>query len=149
MSTLEPRSEGADRSGKGAGGRVLVVDDEPAVGGLMRDVLARFGHEVVVAAGGEEALAAVQEGAFDLVVSDYAIPGMNGLEFARRLGAERPGLRVLVVSAFLDPETEEALLAEPNVAGLLRKPFDILSFARRVAGLLRSDDLDRAGSVAR
>lgn len=111
---------------------ILVVDDEPFIAGLLRDVLERRGFKVEISEGGEPALARAASGEFQLVVSDFAIPGMNGLEFARALGSRRPSCRVMIVSAFLDGETSEALSAEPNVVRLVRKPFDIFDLIRAV-----------------
>lgn len=113
--------------------RILVIDDEPSVALLIRDVLQRRGFEVVTHGGGEGALEVAADGGIDLVVSDFAIPGLNGLDFARRLGDLRPGLSVLIVSAYLARETEEALGDLPNVAGVVRKPFDIFELGQTVA----------------
>jgi len=112
--------------------RILVIDDEPSVAMLIRDVLQRRGFDVLTHEGGEEALELAARGDIDLVVSDFAIPGLNGLEFARRYRTVRPDVQVLIVSAFLDGETEDALAAQPNVVGLIRKPFDIFELLREV-----------------
>ncbi len=125
-------------------GRILVIDDEKPVAELIRDILRRQGFTVTVSAGGEGALVEAATGDYDLVISDYAIPGLNGLEFARRLGARRPEVLILVVSGFLDVETVDALEEEPNVAGWLRKPFDIFDLMKRVEQLTRKD---RAGQA--
>jgi len=115
-----------------AGRRVLVVDDEPAIAGLIQAVLSRRGYRVKTSEGGEDALLEATSGNYELVISDYAIPGMSGLEFARRLKGRRPEARVLIVSAFLDHKTVEEMDAEPNVVGLIRKPFDIFELTARV-----------------
>lgn len=114
------------------GRRILVIDDEPAIADLIRAVLSRRGYQVVTSEGGEDALQEAMTGGYELVISDYAIPGLNGLEFARRLNCIQPETRVLIVSAFLDYWTVEELESEPNVVGLVRKPFDIFELSCRV-----------------
>lgn len=120
--------------------RVLVIDDEPSVGEMIRNVLCAQGFEADVHAGGESALDVAQGGDYGLIISDFAIPDLNGLEFARRFHALCPTVNILIVSAFLDGETEEALSRQPNVLGLVRKPFDIFDLSGRVAQAFEEDD---------
>lgn len=112
--------------------RVLVVDDEPSIAGLVRDILNQHGYQAEVSAGGESGLEQAASGRFDLVISDFAMPHLNGLEFARRLRELQGDGRVIIISALLEPEVQAALQAEPSVVGLLRKPFDIFELMRRV-----------------
>jgi two-component system response regulator ResD len=106
-------------------GRILVIDDEPIIAELLNDVFSRHGYEVETCIGGEAGLERAAEGRFDLVVSDFAMPGANGLDLARHLASADPRARVVIVSAFLDPDVEEALGAQSNIEAILRKPFDI------------------------
>lgn len=110
-------------------GRILVIDDERFIAELMRDVLTRHGHSVEMYSHGPAALEAVRRSRFDLIISDFAMPGLNGLDFVREVRSSLPATRVVIVSAFLDSETLESLEAEPNFAGFLRKPFDIFDLA--------------------
>lgn len=112
--------------------RVLVVDDEETIADLIRDVLTRHGCVVDTNAGGHGSIDVAAGGRYGLVISDFAIPGLNGLEFVRALRMRNPQTQVLIVSAFLDPETVDLLRAEPSVVGLVRKPFDIFDLVRRV-----------------
>ncbi len=121
----------SDRTAPGAT-RVLVVDDERTIAELIRDVLAHRGLSASTSTGGEDALRQAVEGDYRLVISDFAIPGMNGLEFVRRFRQAKPDGSVIIVSAFLDGETIDQLRAVGNVVGLIRKPFDIFDLARRV-----------------
>jgi DNA-binding response OmpR family regulator len=112
--------------------RILVVDDEETIADLIRDVLSRHGCVVDTSAGGRSAIDVAADGGYGLVISDFAIPGLNGLEFVRALRMRNARTQVMIVSAFLDPETVDLLRAEPSVVGLVRKPFDIFDLVRRV-----------------
>ena len=68
--------------------RILVVDDEPPIVRLMEFILARQGHEMLVAVNGEEALAKVREHRPDLVLLDIMMPRIDGYEVARSLRAD-------------------------------------------------------------
>ncbi len=116
----------------GSAHRVLVIDDERTIAELIRDVLVHRGFAAATSPGGQSSLEEAVRGNYRLVISDYAIPGMNGLEFVRRFRQLKPESSVLIVSAFLDGETIDELRAVGNVIGLIRKPFDIFDLARRV-----------------
>jgi CheY-like chemotaxis protein len=113
-----------------------VIDDERFIAELIRDVLRGKGFDVEMCAEAQEAAARAESGRFDLVVSDYAMPGLNGLEFTRRVHAKSPQTKVLIVSAYLDGETVDLLEAEPCFAGYLRKPFDIFQLVAMTERLL-------------
>src|SRR4029450_9341997 len=76
---------------------VLLVEDEPALRDLAREVLETFGYIVIEAAGPEQALqrSAARPGAIHLLVTDVVMPGMNGRQLATLLCEQRPELRVL------------------------------------------------------
>ena len=64
---------------------ILVVDDIDLIRHLLHEVLTRMGHNVTLACNGTEALNLCQAHRFDLIILDYRMPGMNGLEVAKRL----------------------------------------------------------------
>ncbi len=70
--------------------RVLVADDEPAIRKVVRDAFEREGHEVVAAIDGQEALERFEEGGFDLVVTDLAMPGSAAWSSSRRSAGGSP-----------------------------------------------------------
>ena len=67
---------------------ILYVDDEPSIGLILHDTLERAGHEPVGARGVAEALGVLAKGGVDLIVSDYRMPGVTGLEFLSLLADE-------------------------------------------------------------
>ena len=86
-----------------AGRRVLVVDDDDAVRQVTAALLEDAGCAVVQASGGPAALELLpQSGAFDLMVVDFAMPGMNGVEVARAAASLHPEMPVLFVTGYAD-----------------------------------------------
>jgi two-component system cell cycle sensor histidine kinase/response regulator CckA len=119
----------------GHGETLLVVEDEAALRDVAGRILSGAGYHVLTADGGNQALelAAVHEGAIDLLVSDVVMPGMLGKELAERLVGVRPDTRVLYMSGYAQPVLASQGTLEPGVA-LLEKPFtaaDLLSAVRR------------------
>ena len=78
--------------------RLLVIDDEPFVRDALKRVLEEEELQVDVAADAETALVQLNREAYDLVILDIIMPGMDGVELLRRLRAEFPGLRVIAIS---------------------------------------------------
>jgi DNA-binding NtrC family response regulator len=79
---------------------ILVVDDEELMRELVATSLARLGHRVKAKRNAQEALECFQESRFDLVVSDYKMPGMTGLEMAEKLLALDPSVAVILMTAY-------------------------------------------------
>ena len=137
-----------ERSGR----LVLVVDDEPAISRLLRTVLEADGHQVVVAADGEQALDRVAEARPDLIILDLDMPQMGGFEVCRRLKAA-PDTRLLPVLVLTGTGAADARLRawELGADEFLSKPFQTLEVAARCRSLLRQkelvDALDSAESV--
>jgi CheY-like chemotaxis protein len=78
----------------GGPGRILVVDDEPALGGYLARVLRSGGHDVVHELSSEDALGRIRAEQWDLLITDIELPGMSGLELLKRTREIAPGLPV-------------------------------------------------------
>lgn len=104
---------------------ILLVDDEEAILSSMRRALERSGYSVTCAAGGREAfdLFSRAPDAFDLVITDLSMPGMDGQELTRRLLRIRPGTRVILSTGYGDVVTEEEAHAL-GIGEILLKPPD-------------------------
>lgn len=105
-----------------AGQRVLLVDDEAAIRSVFGIFLEEVGHRVTLAENGEEALARLKEGPFDVVVTDRAMPGMNGNELAREIKRCWPTLPVVMISGRASGEIS---LVGGSVDVFVRKPFTL------------------------
>ncbi len=103
--------------------RVLVVDDEEHYRSALERILSRVGHEVFSARDASEAIATVAAQPVDLVLCDYRMPGINGLEVIRQIHELAPDLPCIVITGYGTPETSiEALRAGAH--WYLEKPFE-------------------------
>lgn len=85
---------------------ILLVDDEPENRRSYEEILNDLGYEVIAEADGESALSVIHEGGLiDLVITDFRMPGMNGLEFITQLRQYLPSVPVIMITAFGDIET--------------------------------------------
>ncbi len=115
--------------------RILVVDDEPSITEFVSYNLEKEGWEVQVAANGDEALELAAATAFDLVVLDVMLPGIDGYEVCRRLRAIST-VPVLFLSA-RDTELDKVVGLEIGGDDYLAKPFGVRELTARVKALLR------------
>lgn len=100
--------------------RVLVVDDHTVVAEALRTSVEREGFEVRAATSGEDALRAIAEDPPDIVLMDVNMPGIDGVETARRIRGEAPGTRVVMLSAFED-DLVKARALDAGAVGFLSK----------------------------
>jgi len=118
---------------------ILLVDDDNAVREVTRAMLEQLGYKVVEAGSGGAALDLVEQGRrIDLLIADFAMPGMNGAELARLARLRRPALPVLFVTGFAD----RTALAGIGESQIIRKPFVELE----LAGKIRMALAERASS---
>jgi len=80
--------------------RVLIVDDDPSLPGMLARVLKAAGHDVAVAASGEQAVEALARSPFDVALLDVSLPGISGLETFRKLRASSPAVIGVFMTAF-------------------------------------------------
>jgi CheY-like chemotaxis protein len=122
--------------GKGPALRVLMVDDDELILATAPALLERMGHWALTAARGEEALALLQGRDVDLVILDYTMPGLSGVETAARIRALWPGLPILLATGHPDAQVEDFAARTPGV-GILYKPYTLTELGRhfsRVSG---------------
>ncbi|MXP62677.1 hybrid sensor histidine kinase/response regulator [Roseomonas sp. M0104] len=124
-------------------GRVLLVDDEPQVRSVLSASLRDRGHAVEEAENGSAALAVLAAAPrFDVLVSDLAMPGMDGLELLRQARRRHPGLPALLITGYAGDLHGDGFV-EAGGQGpllLLRKPITPEELADRVAALLNARD---------
>jgi PAS domain S-box-containing protein len=131
----ETRRDDKASSGLTAGARVLIVDDDDDVRAFLAESLEGLGCTVVSAASGPQGIDSLREGRPDLVLLDYAMPGMNGAQVALAARNLHPGLPIVFVTGYAESEQLEAVLGG-NVP-VLRKPFTLAELASAVEGNVR------------
>lgn len=124
---------------------VLVIDDHPPSRLLFETVIRAFGHRARLAASGEEGVRAAMAHAYDLILMDIAMPGMDSLETARRIRAVSPARAaapIVAVTASVRAGLADAV-AEAGMDAYLLKPIDFARLARTMA-LLTKGSVDAA-----
>lgn len=129
---------------------ILIVDDEPSVRALVRDVLELEGYDVVEAADGPSALSSVVDAKPALMVLDIMMPGMSGLDVLRTLRREHSGsdLPIILLTAASDDDTTWAGWTA-GASVFLPKPFDpnhLLDWVERL--ITPGDEGSAAGPVS-
>ncbi len=105
--------------------KILVVDDDEAVGIGMRELLSDEGFEAAYVLSGADAVDAVSKEDYNLVFMDIVMPGMNGLEAFRRIRKVRPGARVVLFTGFFRDAAEAIRqgVEEGMIDEFIRKPY--------------------------
>jgi two-component system response regulator (stage 0 sporulation protein F) len=112
--------------------KILVVDDSELARNLIRDVLEKAGHEVDLASGGGEALDGLAKTPYDLLVTDWVMPGMMGEELLAQVKEKYPALPFVIITSYYDSEllSKEKFPREK----VIKKPFkneDLLQVIER------------------
>ncbi|MEW6260855.1 MAG: PAS domain S-box protein [Thermodesulfobacteriota bacterium] len=122
---------------KGKGERILVVEDEPMLMEVTREILKAAGYVVVTATRPEEALQIVSSDAigFELLITDVVLPEMNGKELATRIQEHLPDIRILFMSGYTANAISHFGILDKNV-DFIQKPFSIASLTAKVRSIL-------------
>jgi signal transduction histidine kinase/ActR/RegA family two-component response regulator len=131
--TAERQSASIARPTAHAGGRILLVDDDSAVREVTAAMLRELGYSVIeVGSGGAALDVLAAEDTFDLLLVDFAMPGMSGGEVARHVKRLKPTLPVVLITGF----AERAALAEVKDVQIIGKPFAEDELAEKVRSAL-------------
>lgn len=132
-----------------AAARLLIVDDEDDILASLEAFLkAALGAEVVKANSGAAGLAALSKTPVDLVISDYRMPGMDGLHFLRRAAEMRPEAPRILLTAFPDMHLAIEAINQAHISRFLTKPVDPDQLANLVKDLLSETRRKRLGYQA-
>ena len=117
-------------------GRILIVEDEPAIALALEDDLTLEGYQVTVIRDGIEAVTRAREDSFDAILLDVMLPGKDGYEICRELRRNKIRTPILMLTARAQ-EAEKVLGLEAGADDYVTKPFGIRELRARIAALLR------------
>ncbi|SET66414.1 two-component system, response regulator, stage 0 sporulation protein F [Oceanobacillus limi] len=114
---------------------ILVVDDEHGIRLLLEDILTNEGYKVITAKTGKEALDKLNAHSISLMILDYKLPIVDGLEILKKLDREKTEVPTVVMSGLVEKITEETKDIS-NVKSILAKPFNVLDVVQEVQSIL-------------
>jgi len=115
---------------------ILVVDDDPVACALLKETLLAENYLVDTAINGLEALKTIRERSYDLVITDFIMPLLDGLELLTKAKAELPGLQVILITA----SRQEAILVEAKRQGadaVIPKPLEMKKLLNIIKNILQ------------
>ncbi len=116
--------------------RILIVDDEPGMLVTLADIIDIVGYEAVTVESGGRALEIVKEQAFDVILMDFKMEGLNGVETFREMRKCHPNVKVIFITAYYHEKSVKDALVEGAI-GICHKPLNIprlLDYIKAAAG---------------
>ena len=127
---------------KGQAPRILIVDDEPAVADTLREFLSSREYQVHVSYTGQEAIASVKKGSFDLVLLDVYLPDLDGCQVLNTIASESPDTSVIMITGY--PTADSAIEALKNRAyHYLKKPIEAQELLKVIGNALEQKRLEK------
>jgi two-component system cell cycle response regulator CpdR len=113
---------------------ILLAEDDDSLRNFLARALERAGHEVRICADGDEAMTALEEGPYDLLLTDIVMPGVDGIELAREAAVRQPGLRIMFITGFAAVALTAAQTAPQ--AKVLSKPVHLREIVAEVERMI-------------
>ena len=118
--------------------RILIVDDEEMIRTLLFRALKSFGYdEIVTVENGIKAIKQLSENYFDLIITDFMMPEMDGLELIQKIRMMNLSIPIIVITA----DGPENKLLKSGASACLRKPFNILELQRTLKNIIGVDQV--------
>ena len=115
--------------------RILLADDDDQMRAFLARGLRRAGHSVDAVGDGETALERSNDAEYDLLLADVVMPGIDGIELARRMTARQPGIRVMFITGFAAVALQDEGF-KPKSPRVLAKPFHLRHLISEIEALL-------------
>ena len=115
--------------------RILLAEDDDALRGFLARSLVKQGHTVTPVEDGRQALPMLAPGAFDMLVADIVMPGLDGLELARRASSAVPGIKVMFITGFSAVALRARSIPDMD-AKVLSKPFHLRELVDEIHKML-------------
>ncbi len=119
--------------------RILIVDDEPSITGLLASFLRFQGYLCETATNGKTALEMASHDHFDVVIIDIVMPEMDGITLTKALLRQFPNLFIMVMSGHYDEESMESAVAA-GAHDFIKKPFSLEEFDMRLQRMIRKSE---------
>ncbi|MGH7636129.1 MAG: sigma-54-dependent transcriptional regulator [Gemmatimonadaceae bacterium] len=127
---------------------ILYVDDEPAIGLILQDTLEQLGHSAIGATNVPEALGALSRGDIDLIISDFRMPGLSGLEFLELLREQGRDVPLIMLTGYGTIEQAVAAI-KAGAADYITKPLQLDQLQHAVSQALELSRLKRENQALR
>ncbi len=114
--------------------RILLAEDDDSLRGFLGRALERAGHEVTICENGDEAIASLDDGPWDLLLTDIVMPGADGIEVAREAAQRQPELRIMFITGFAAVALSAAQSAPQ--AKVLSKPVHLRDLVAEVERMI-------------
>ncbi len=140
MNTATNENAGEAGNVSGGNGCIMVVEDQDHVRGMLANMIGRMGYEVKPLPGAEAAIDELREnpGLYNLVISDFAMPGMNGAEMAAIIRDDFPALPIILLSGYSRKKIQEYMAENPSIRAALAKPVDARSLSSEIGAVLNA-----------
>jgi CheY-like chemotaxis protein len=115
--------------------RILIADDEKVLRMLMAEALKSYDYEIDVVKNGIEAISYIEKRSYDLIITDYMMPEMDGLELTRRIKAKYPSIPILVITG--NGPVQDLL--KSGATACIMKPFNIFELQNTVKNILKKE----------
>ncbi|MEO6341043.1 MAG: response regulator [Caulobacteraceae bacterium] len=115
--------------------RILLAEDDDSLRAFLTRALERAGYEVRSCADGEQAIEALSDGPYDLLLTDIVMPGVDGIEVAREAAARMPALRIMFITGFAAVALSPGNRA-PQGAKVLSKPVHLREIVAEVERMI-------------
>ncbi len=131
-------------------GRILIVDDEPALADLWAAALNRLGYKTTKTTNSLEALEIFSERpeVFDLLITDLVMPELTGLELAREARTIRPDISIIACTGYSERFSQEEIM-KLGIKAVLKKPLEVSQLAEVVNQIMGSKRAERSGDPVR
>jgi two-component system cell cycle response regulator CpdR len=114
--------------------RILLAEDDDSLRGFLGRALERAGHEVTICENGDEAIASLDDGPWDLLLTDIVMPGADGIEVAREAAQRQPEVRIMFITGFAAVALSAAQSAPQ--AKVLSKPVHLRDLVAEVERMI-------------